>query len=106
MMHLRVVKSFELIRKTSQQLFDTLKKKMSIETMISKVKIIQGDCSVEGLGISAADRKSITDNCTLIYHCAATIRFDEMLKRAVQLNTRGTQDMIALGLECKKLDVS
>jgi alcohol-forming fatty acyl-CoA reductase len=79
---------------------------MDIETMISKVKIIQGDCSLLGLGISDEDRKSIIDNVTLIYHCAATIRFDEKLKRAVELNTRGTQEMIKLGLECKKLEVT
>lgn len=79
---------------------------MDMDTMISKVKIIQGDCSILGLGISDEDRKLIVDNVTLIYHCAATIRFDEKLKRAVELNTRGTQEMITLGLECKKLDVS
>lgn len=74
--------------------------------MISKVKVIQGDCSLEGLGLSDEDRKLIIDNVTLIYHCAATIRFDEKLKRAVELNTRGTREMISLALECKNLEVS
>lgn len=78
---------------------------MEIEAMISKIIIIRGDCSLVGLGISEEDRKLITENVTLIYHCAATIRFDEKLKRAVELNTRGTREMISLGLECKKLDV-
>lgn len=55
--------------------------------------------------MSLEDRKLISDNVTLIYHMAATIRFDEMLKRAVELNTRGTLAMIKLALECKKLDV-
>lgn len=76
-----------------------------METMISKIVIIKGDCALLGLGISDDDRKSIIENVTLIYHCAATIRFDEKLKRAVELNTRGTQEMIKLGLECKKLEV-
>jgi fatty acyl-CoA reductase len=79
---------------------------MSVETMITKIKIIQGDCSLVNVGISEEDRKLIIDNVTLIYHCAATIRFDEKLKRAVELNTRGTREMIKLALECKKLDVS
>lgn len=78
---------------------------MSLETMISKIKVIKGDCALEGLGLSDEDRTSISDNVTLIYHCAATIRFDEKLKRAVELNTRGTLEMIKLGLECKKLEV-
>lgn len=73
--------------------------------MIGKIIVIAGDCSLIGLGISDEDRKLIAENVTLIYHCAATIRFDEKLKRAVELNTRGTQEMIKLALECKKLDV-
>lgn len=78
---------------------------MDTETMINKIVVIQGDCALETLGISEEDRKLITDNVSLIYHFAATIRFDEKLKRAVELNTRGTQEMIKLGLECKNLEV-
>ena len=90
---------------TCSQLFDTLKREMDVETMISKIEVIQGDCAVEDLGISDEDRKLIVENVSLIYHFAATIRFDEKLKRAVELNTRGTQAMITLGLECRKLEV-
>lgn len=32
-------------------------------------------------------------------------RFDEELKKAVMLNTRGSQQMLLLGRECKKLEV-
>lgn len=78
---------------------------MDIEAMINKIYVVQGDCSVEDLAISEEDRKIITDRCSLIYHCAATIRFDEMLKRAVELNTRGTLSMLKLARECKKLEV-
>lgn len=78
---------------------------METETMIGKIIVIAGDCSLIGLGISDEDRKLIAENVTLIYHFAATIRFDEKLKRAVELNTRGTQEMIKLALECNKLDV-
>lgn len=87
------------------QLFDTLKKQMSTEKMISKIVVIAGDCSIESLGISESDRKMILDNVTLMYHFAATIRFDEKLKKAVELNTRGTREMIKLALECKNLEM-
>lgn len=79
---------------------------MDMDTMISKIQVIKGDCLEPDLGISVADRKLITDNVSIIYHCAATIRFDEKLKKAVELNTRGTKLMIEMALECKKLDVS
>lgn len=73
--------------------------------LLSKIIIINGDCAVEGLGISEQDRQLITENVTLIYHFAATIRFDEKLKKAVELNTRGTREIIKLAKECKKLDM-
>lgn len=76
-----------------------------MKDLINKIIIINGDCAQEGLGISEADRKLVTENVTLIYHFAATIRFDEKLKKAVELNTRGTREMIALAKECKKLDM-
>jgi thioester reductase-like protein len=79
---------------------------MDVDTMISKIQIIPGDCSLERLGISDEDRKLVTDKVDLIYHCAASIRFDEKLKKAINLNTRGTLEMINLSLECKNLKVS
>lgn len=88
------------------QLFDTLKKTTNVEVMISKIHVISGDCSLVGLGISTEDRQLVTENVSMIYHLCATIRFDEKLKKAVELNTRGTLEMIKLGLECKKLEVS
>lgn len=73
--------------------------------MISKIVLIEGDVSLVGLGLSDDDKKLITENVTLVYHAAATIRFDEKIKKAVELNTRGTKEMIKLALECKKLEV-
>jgi thioester reductase-like protein len=78
---------------------------MSIEEIFKKIRIIKGDCGLKQLGISAEDRMIISENVTLIYHLAATIRFDESLKTSVELNTRGTREMINLALECKKLEV-
>lgn len=57
------------------------------------------------LGISHEDRNLIINNVSIIYHCAATIRFDEALKTALLLNTRGTKLMLELAKECKHLEV-
>lgn len=78
---------------------------MTIEEMINKIVIINGDCALLDLGMSETDRKLVSENCTLMYHFAATIRFDEKLKKAVELNTRGTREMIKLAKEFKKLDM-
>ncbi|CAG9804561.1 unnamed protein product [Chironomus riparius] len=94
-----------LVDMFTNPLFEMVKKQKSMDELLSKIIIINGDCSVVGLGISETDRQLIAENVTLIYHFAATIRFDEKLKKAVELNTRGTREMIKLAKECKKLDM-
>lgn len=67
--------------------------------------MISGDCLLPDLGISNDDRKLLAANVSIVYHCAATVRFDEALKRAVLLNTRATKLMLELCKTFKKLDV-
>lgn len=74
--------------------------------MFARCEAVAGDVSHLGLGLSKEDRKKLTDEVNLIWHCAATIRFDEHLKKAVLLNTRGTKFMIDLAKECKQLNVT
>jgi len=76
------------------------------EGVIDRVMAIEGDVSLPNLGISKEDRELITKEVDIIFHCAATIRFDEPLKSAVLLNARGTKFMLDLAKECKKLAVS
>ena len=46
----------------------------------SKLIMIEGDLLLPNLGISKDDRKQITDNVSIVFHSAATVRFDEPLK--------------------------
>lgn len=71
--------------------------------MIEKIQIIEGDCSCKKLAISSEDIKIIGDNVTLIYNFAASTRFDEPLKPAVDLNVRGTSELLKIANECKNL---
>ncbi|KOB65122.1 Uncharacterized protein OBRU01_20787, partial [Operophtera brumata] len=43
------------------------------------------------------------DPVDVIYHMAATTRFDEVLRLATLINVRGTREAISLGKACKKL---
>lgn len=88
------------------QLFDLLKKQTDFQTVTSKIRVIVGDVAKANLDLSTEDRRLIIENVNLVYHCAATIRFDEKLKVAVELNARGTKLMVELALQCKKLDVN
>ena len=73
---------------------------------ISKIIPIHGDVLLEDLGLSAEDRALLCKEVEIVYHGAATIRFDEKLRKAVLLNTRGTKLMLQLAKEMKKLQVS
>lgn len=77
-----------------------------LDYMMQKCRAIPGDVLELGLGMYKEDRKLLAENVNFIYHCAATIRFDEPLKHAVLLNVRGTKLMLDLAKECKKLEVS
>ncbi|XP_044738347.1 putative fatty acyl-CoA reductase CG5065 [Chrysoperla carnea] len=85
-------------------LFDLVKKQRGgVKPLLKQVRPILGDVSLPDLGISKDDRQELTERVQIIYHCAATIRFDECLKKAVLLNTRGTKLMLQLAKECKQL---
>lgn len=67
---------------------------------------ISGDCSIAGLGLSLTDRQTLISNINVIFHAAATIKFDENLKLAVDINVHGTKDIIQLGKEMTQLKVN
>ncbi|XP_031839104.1 fatty acyl-CoA reductase wat [Nomia melanderi] len=61
---------------------------------------IAGDCSLPGLGISSTDRAIITREVSIVFHVAATVRFDEKMNLAVPINVRSLKDVIGL---CKEI---
>lgn len=70
-----------------------------------KVIGVSGDFDEDGLGLSEESRKLLTEKVNIVYHAAATVRFDEKLKKAVQINIKGTEEVIKLAKECKNLYV-
>ncbi|CAH2988364.1 unnamed protein product [Chilo suppressalis] len=88
------------------ELFDMLRNmRGSIEPLLQKVTIISGDVSAPDLAMSEEDRQKIIEEVDVIIHAAATIRFDEELKKAVLLNVRGTKLVLELAKQCKKLQL-
>lgn len=69
-----------------------------------KIVGISGDCSLPELGISATDRKCLIDNVNIVFHVAATVRFDEKLKLALSINVAATREMLVLCKEMEKLN--
>lgn len=89
----------------SSPLFNQLKEERGADIIDRKIHPVLGDVSLPDLGLSKEDRQFLADNITIVYHMAATIRFDEALKKAVLLNTRGTKLMLQLAKEMKKLQL-
>ncbi|XP_067632986.1 putative fatty acyl-CoA reductase CG5065 isoform X2 [Eurosta solidaginis] len=87
----------------SNVLFDTVKKQRGEGVILSQVEAIEGDVMLTGLGISENNLKKLREQVSIVYHCAATIRFDEPLRKAVFMNARGTLYMLELAATMKHL---
>ncbi|XP_044728842.1 fatty acyl-CoA reductase 1-like isoform X2 [Chrysoperla carnea] len=72
---------------------------------ISKLVIIQGDCEKANLGMTDEDIEMLKENVNIIFHAAASVRFDDPLKKAVLMNVRSARDLIAIAQEIKNLKV-
>lgn len=70
-----------------------------------KIAAVKGDCSLPRLGLSDEDYKLLTRNVSVIFHGAATVRFDEPLKLATNINVRGVLEMMKFAKECPMLKV-
>ncbi|CAD7094220.1 unnamed protein product [Hermetia illucens] len=68
-----------------------------------KISVIKGDCLLPGLGISPEERILLQQNIDVVFHAAATVRFDEKLKIALGINVCGTREIIGLCRELVKL---
>lgn len=63
---------------------------------LKKLVAISGDTSCSGLAISAEETEILKNNVSVIINMAANVRFDLTLKSAVNMNTRGTANVIDL----------
>lgn len=69
----------------------------------NKVIAIQGDISFDNLGISDDDRQTLIREVSVVFHSAATVKFDEPLRTSVEFNVLGTRRVIQLCHEMKEL---
>ncbi|KAM7348536.1 fatty acyl-CoA reductase 1-like isoform 2-T2 [Cochliomyia hominivorax] len=84
-------------------IFDQLKLEKPDE-FDQKLLAIPGDCLLPSLGITAEYRK-ILENVTMVFHSAATVRFDVKLGEALKLNVGGTLQTLTFAETLKHLKV-
>uniref|UniRef100_A0A8C9QZF8 Fatty acyl-CoA reductase n=1 Tax=Scleropages formosus TaxID=113540 RepID=A0A8C9QZF8_SCLFO len=69
-----------------------------------KVVPISSELTQPGLAISPQDESKLVACVNIVFHCAATIRFDEPLKHALQLNVIATQQLLSLAKQMHNLE--
>lgn len=87
------------------QAFDRLRKE-GLSARLDRVVAVAGDVSSPGLGLSGDDASLLSARVTVVFHCAANVRFDMSLAEAVSLNTVGTRNLLLYSKTIKNLDVS
>lgn len=58
------------------------------------------------IGLSETDMLRLLDTVNIVFHSAATVRFDQQLKDAANLNTLGSQRLFNLCTKMTQLKVS
>lgn len=85
------------------KIFDGLRVKKP--DFMSHIKVIDGNLEEPSMGLTSTDREWIKENVNFVFHCAATIKFNEPLEMATKINIQGTENLLELATEMKSLKV-
>lgn len=75
------------------------------DKIFSKIVCISGDVTENDLGIQPENISKLLDEITVVFHSAATVKFNESLETAITLNTIGTQRVLLFCQKMNKLKV-
>ena len=64
--------------------------------LLKKVVAIESDITSPELGLSETDRKLLIDQVNVVFHCAASVRFDAALKDNLRDNFHGSREIVLL----------
>jgi fatty acyl-CoA reductase len=87
---------------TALPLFNAIRK--IIPNVLNKLIPVAGDVNELNLGLSDNDFQ-LMKNVSIIFHSAASVRFDDSLKDAILLNTRGTREIMKLAESLSNIKV-
>lgn len=73
---------------------------------LQKIVALEGDITLENLGMSELDLERFYEKVNLIFHSAASIRMNEPVKDALTNNALPTKQLIGMSKKVKNLDVS
>lgn len=70
-----------------------------------RLAVLPGDTSAPGLGLSDEHRALLQAEVAVIFHLAASVRFDDPFQKAVHTNLRSTRDVVELARGMLQLKV-
>ena len=73
---------------------------------MAKITAVSGDVTLPELGLSPSDLQLLIENVSVVFHSAATIRFNEELKTALDMNVKGPMQLLEICRKMKRLEVS
>lgn len=88
------------------QIFDRLRAERPHDFLTyvsSKLLAVAGDVTLPGLGLSAADVRLVQQHAQVMVHSAATVRFNEPLEVAVEMNCVGALHALRFAQSCPHL---
>lgn len=77
--------------------------KEDVPRLLERVNVIEGDVTLDRLGMTSGDYERLTSETTHVIHCAAAARFDLELEDARRENVGGTRNVLELGRACAGL---
>lgn len=86
------------------KIFDRLRENKP--DFMNHIKVIDGNLEESSMGLASTDRNWIKENVNFIFHCAATVKFNEPLEMATKINIQGTENLLELATEMKNLKVN
>jgi len=87
----------------SVQIFDNVRQ--TDARIMEKVSAVAGDVTLPGFGLSPTDLQLLIENVSIVFNSAATVKFDEELKAAVEMNVKGPRQLLEICRQMKNLDV-
>lgn len=86
------------------ELFNRLKDSEHGQEQLDKIVAIKGDITKPLFGLSKHDIELLTSKVSVIFHSAATVKFVEPLKIAIQNNVVSVENLIDLASRFQKLE--
>ncbi|XP_034105957.1 fatty acyl-CoA reductase wat [Drosophila albomicans] len=85
----------------NESLFNTIREESP--ELLEKVHPIRADYSAIDLDIDAADRAMLSSEVQIVFNVVASVKFNEKLSDAIDINVLGTKKILDLAMQMKQL---